>query len=92
MLQNMDFQIAFSVTSKITKITNEFLCFQVSQLMMLLQITLLLKRFSTVWTFKGSCIGMNQFVISQGVRSFEILIANLTFEVLFVTVSSEMPL
>jgi hypothetical protein len=92
MLQNIDFQIAFSVTSKVTKITNEFLCFQVSQLMMLLQITLLFKRFSAVWTFKWFFIRMNQFVISQSVRSLEILIADLTFEVLFVIVNSEMPL
>jgi hypothetical protein len=54
------------------------------------QITLRLERFSTVQTFKRFSIGMSCPVLFEVVPCFEFHVADLAFEVPFVTVSSEM--
>jgi hypothetical protein len=58
MLQKMSSQVAFPATTITTKITIEFLGFQMSQLM-LFQATLHLKFFATFRTFKGLSFGMS---------------------------------
>jgi hypothetical protein len=58
------FQRAFSATSKATKITTKFLCFQFQVILLMdFQITLPLERCFTFQTFKGSFIGMSPFVL-----------------------------
>jgi hypothetical protein len=61
--QKMSSQVAFPATTIATKITIEFLKFQMSQLM-LFQATLHLQLFSTFRTFKGLTFGMARFVTS----------------------------